>query len=91
MLETLLELELVCRLGSRFGSQLDSSIEVEPKLAEERSLESILEWEEMLELEEVPLSIVKNGNQNLIFVVELGCRKLSSWSLNLRSIQIRTV
>ena len=65
ILESLPGLELVCILRSRFGSQLGSLVEAEPKFAEERSFES------MLELEEVPLSVVKNGNQNLIVVVEL--------------------
>ena len=39
MLEALLELVLVCILGSRFGSQSGSSVEAEPKLREERKLE----------------------------------------------------
>ena len=66
MLEALLELVLVCILGSRFVSPLGASVEIEPKLTEERTLEL------MLGLEEVSLSIVKNGNQNLIVDVELG-------------------
>ena len=74
MLDALLGLELVCILRLRFGSQLGSLIEAEHKFTENRSLES------MLELEKVPLSIVKNGKQNLIVVVELGRRKLASWS-----------